>query len=187
VAEAFGEVEEGEGDGDGDIEALGETVHGDFDVFVSEVDGLGGEPREFGAEDECHRSGDVEVSDKGIVGVGGSGDDAVAATTQLGIGRLDVGVGVVVDPFGGAYGDIAGGVEGVVALDDVDILYAETVAGAEDGGGIVRLVDILQCNGDMAGAQGCYAVDELASIFRDKLRGTFIEGLFLFMAETRET
>ncbi len=177
MAEAFGEVEEGEGDGDGDIEALGETVHGDFDVFVSEVDGLGGESREFGAEDECHRSGDVEVGDEGVVSMRGGGDDAVAFLTEGTVGGLDVGVGVVVDPFGGAYGDIAGGVEGVVALDDVDILYAETVAGAEDGGGIVRLVDILQRHGDVAGAEGRYAVDEGAAVLGDELRRFLVKCL----------
>ena len=107
----------------------------------------------------------------------GGGDDAVAAAAQFGIGRLDVGVGVVVDPLGRAYGDVAGGVEGVVALDDMDVLDAEAVSGAEDGGGIVGLVDILEGHGDVACAQGRYAVDEGAAVLGDELRGFLVKCL----------
>jgi hypothetical protein len=59
----------------------------------------------------------------------------------------------------------------------VDILYAETVAGAEDGGGIVRLVDILQRHGDVAGAEGRYAVDEGAAVLGDELRRFLVKCL----------
>lgn len=183
MAEAFGEVEEGEGDGDGDVEAFGEAVHGYLDIFVGEVDGFGGEAGELGAEDECHGGGDVEIGDEGVVGVGSGGDDAVAATAQLGIGRLDVGVGIVVDPLGGAHGDVAGGVEGVVALDDMDVLDAEAVAGAEDGGGIVGLVDILQRHGDVAGAEGRNAVDEGAAVLGNELRRFLIKRLLVIQVD----
>lgn len=77
-AEARGEGEEGEGGGDGDVEGFGESEHGYFDVGVGEVDGLGGESGEFGAEDEDGGGGDVEVVDEGVVVVGGGGDDAIA-------------------------------------------------------------------------------------------------------------
>ena len=183
---SLAQVEEGEGDGDGDVEAFGEAVHGYLYIFIGEVDGFGGESCELGAEDEGHGGGDVEVGDEGVVGVGGGGDDAVAAAAQLGIGRLDVGVGIVVDPLGGAHGDVAGGVEGVVALDDMDVLDAEAVAGAEDGGGIVRLVDILQRHGDVAGAEGRYAVDEGAAVLGDELCAGFVEGFLLGNVEPGE-
>lgn len=179
MSQSFGEVEEGEGDGDGDVEAFGEAVHGYFDVFVSEVDGFGGEAGEFGAEDECHGRGDVEVGDECVVSMGSGGDDAVAAAAELSVGGLDVGVGVVVDPLGGTYGDVARGVEGIVVLDDVDVLDAETVAGTKDGGGVVGLVDVFEGDGDVACAEGRYAVDECAAVVGDELGGGFVEG-FLF-------
>lgn len=178
VAESFGEVEEREGDRDGDVETFGEAVHGYFDVFVGKVDGLLREPGEFGAEDECQGCGDVEVGDEGVVGVGCGGDDAVAAAAKFVVGGGDVRVGVVVDPFGGANSDVARGVEGIVALDDMDVLDAETVAGAEDGCGVVGLVDVFECHGDVAGAEGGYAVDELAAVVGNELRGGFVECFF---------
>lgn len=186
MAEAFGEIEKGEGHGNGDVEALGEAIHGYLDVFVGEVDSLRGEACKFGAEDECYGRGDVEVGDEGVVGVGSGSDNSVAAAAQLFIGRLDVGVGVVVDPLGGAYGDVAGRVEGIVALHDMDVLDTEAVAGAEDGGGVVRLVDVFECHGDVACAQRGDAVDELAAVVGDKLRGIVVKGFLLLIGEMRE-
>ena len=44
--------------------------------------------------------------------------------------------------------------KGVEVFDDVDILDAEAVAGTEDGGGVVGLVDVFEGEGEPAGAAG---------------------------------
>ena len=99
---------------------------------------------------------------------------------------MDVFVRIVVDPLGGAYGDIAGGVEGVVLLHDMDILDTEAVARAEDGGGVVGLVDILEDDGDMSRALRGDAIDELQTTLGHEARGCLIEPLLFFVAELGE-
>ena len=78
-------------------------------------------------------------------------------------------VGVVVNPLGGSDGDVAGRVEGIVGFDDMDVLDAEAVAGAEDGGGVVGLVYVFEDDGDVACAERCETVEEVSFVVGDEL------------------
>ena len=167
-------------------EALGESVHGYLDVGVGAVDSLLCEASELGAEDESRGLADVEVADHGVVFVGQCSYDAVTLAVEVVVGLLDGVVGVVVDPFGGSYGHIASGIEGIAGFDNMDILHAEAVAGAQYGGGVVGLVDIFEHHGDVAGAQGRETIEEGASLGGDEVGGALIEGLFLGKGERGE-
>ncbi len=58
-------------------------------------------------------------------------------------------------PALGAHGDTgAVGAEGVQVFDDMDILDAEAIARAQDRGGVVGLVNVLEDEGEPAGAAG---------------------------------
>ena len=167
--ESGGEGEERECSADGDVETFGEAVHGYFYIGVGEVDGFLCEASEFGAKDEGSGLADVEVGDECVVGVRGGGHNTIAFVAEPLVGRGSVGVGVVIDPFGGAYGNVSGRVEGIVSFYDVDILHAEAVAGAEDGGGVVALVYVFENDRDMSGAEWSQAVEEVALVFGDEL------------------
>ena len=113
--------------------------------------------------------------------MGEGGDNFVTFGVEVLVALEDVWVLVVVDPFVGAYGDIAGGVEFVVLFDDVDILDAEAVAGAEHGAGVVALEDVFENYGDMTGSVEHEAFDESAAVVADELCKDVVELLFLFV------
>ena len=169
TAHTLGEAEEAEGGTDGDIETLGEAVHGYLDVGVGSVDSLLREARQLGAKDEGGGLTDVEVTNHGVVLVRQGGHDAVALCVQVTVDLLYAGMLIVVDPFGGTHGHVAGGVEGVVRLDDMHILHTETVARAKHGGGIMRLINIFEHDGNMARAQRCQAIKQGALIVAKQL------------------
>ena len=101
---------------------------------------------------------------------------------EVTVGGEDVAVLVVVDPLAAAHGNIAGGVEGVAVLDDVNVLHAEAVAAAQYGAGVMRLVDVLQHHGDVAGAVLDEAVEELPFVVGNHLAGGLVEFLLLLEA-----
>src|SRR5688572_10114992 len=74
------------------------------------------------------------------------------------------------EPFGRAQGHIGIYGIGIPVLDDVHILYPETIAGAQHGTGIMRLVDVFQGNGDMTGAEADDLVKLFFPVLRNKLR-----------------
>ena len=117
-----------------------------------------------------------------VVLVGQGGHNAVALLVQMAVGLLDRGVLVVVDPLGAAHGHVASGVEGVVGLHHVHVLYPEAVARAQHGRGVVALVDVLEHHADVASAQGCQTVEEGALVVAEESGGFFVEVFFLLEA-----
>jgi hypothetical protein len=79
----------------------------------------------------------------GVGGVGRGGQDPEAARAE----RLDAAGGVPramqIDPAMAAAGDAGRGLEPQVRLDDVELLQAQRLGGADHRGAVERIVDVL--------------------------------------------
>ena len=158
---------------DGDVKALGETVHRDHQPLISHGDGGFTEAGQLGAKKKSRFAGrEVETVKGHGIFAGNGNDDPVTALFQRPHRLCRIFLRTVVfdemQPFGRPQGNI--GVDGVLVavLNDVDILDAETVATAQDGTGIVRLVQVLQHDREITCPPGQYLAEQRSPVLCDE-------------------
>lgn len=158
--------------GDADVEALRESVHRNLDVHVGVFEGVVGETCLFGAENHGNRLVERERVGRVVVLMRTGRHDLVAfAVKQVKRFRrvelVDV-VFVEVEPFCAADYNIRIDVVNPLVFNDMNVLNARQVAASQHRTRVVRLVDVLQDDGDMPCTVFQNLLESFFPFFRDE-------------------
>ena len=158
--------------GDADVEALRESVHRNLDVHVGVFEGVVGETCLFGAENHGNRLVERERVGRVVVLMRTGCYDFVAfAVKQVKRFRRVELVHVVfveVEPFRTADHNVRIDVVNPLVLNDMNVLNARQVAASQHRARVVRLVDVLQNDGDVACSVFQNLLESLFPFLRDE-------------------
>ncbi len=143
-----------EGGRDRQIEILDEAEHRQVDRRIGPAQDLGIQTVDFIPHEQGDRTVERQFVDRQTAGAG-VGDELVAPPVMIVEAverRLGTGEATDREPLIRSEGDLAVHLETELPLDRGDILDAEGVTAPQDRADVVRLVDVVENDGDPAGA-----------------------------------